>query len=76
MGSGQHFVHERLWPALVRIADRFAPERLARVREVHSANGKHVLEKTPFPDWVPKRIVQAGENLDEAAARSELTMLL
>jgi len=70
------FVHERLWPAIVRIADRFAPERLARVREVHSANGKHVLEEAPFPDWVPKRIMQAAGNLDESAARSELAMLL
>jgi hypothetical protein len=70
------FVHERLWPALVRIADRFALERLARVREVHSANGKHMLEETPFPDWVPKRMAQAGRKLDEAAAHSQLAMLL
>ena len=70
------FVYERLWPALVRLADCFARERLTRVREVHSANGKHVLEETAFPDWVPKRIAQAGRNLDESAARSELAMLL
>jgi hypothetical protein len=70
------FVHERLWPAFVRLADRFSHVRLARVREEHAASGKHVLEEIPFPDWVPRPVAQAGRNLDEAAARSELAMLL
>src|SRR5277367_6832322 len=29
------FVHRRLWPALIRAADRFPPERLARIRQEH-----------------------------------------
>src|SRR6266478_1216837 len=28
-------VHRRLWPALVRLASRFPPHRLAQVREEH-----------------------------------------
>jgi hypothetical protein len=70
------FVHERLWPALVRMADRFAPKRLARVAEVHSASGKHVLEQTPFPDWVPAKTATAAKRLTERQALEDLAMLL
>lgn len=70
------FVHERLWPALVRMADRFAPKRLARVAEVHSASGKHVLEEIPFPDWVPAKSAAAAKRLSERQALADLAMLL
>ena len=70
------FVHERLWPALVRIADRFPPKRLARVTEVHSASGKHVLEETLFPDWVPAKSAAAAKRLSEQQALADLAMLL
>jgi hypothetical protein len=70
------FVHERLWPALVRMADRFPPKRLERVREVHSASGKHVLEQTPFPDWVPAKSAAAAKRLSERQALADLAMLL
>src|SRR2546430_5619779 len=33
-------VHRRLWPALVRLANRFAPERLAQVHEQHTPSGR------------------------------------
>ena len=70
------FVHERLWPALMRIADRFPPKRLARVSEVHSASGKHVIEETPFPDWVPTKTAAVAKRLTEQQALEELVMLL
>lgn len=70
------FVHERLWPALVRIADRFPPRQLARVSEVHSASGKHVLEETPYPDWVPTTSAAAAKRLSERQALADLAMLL
>jgi hypothetical protein len=54
------FVHERLWPALVRLAGRVPRERLARLREVHSASGKHTIETTPFPGWVPAAVLAAA----------------
>jgi len=69
------FVHARVWPALVRLADRFPRERLARVREIHSANGKHVLEETPFPDWVPADVMAAAKRLSESEASAELRAL-
>ena len=69
------FVHRRMWPALVSIADRFDPARLARLHEVHSAKGKHVIEQTPFPDWVPTNVLAAGRKLNEADAVAQLQIL-
>ncbi|MCG2593960.1 hypothetical protein LZ009_14355 [Ramlibacter sp. XY19] len=61
-------VHRRLWPALVRLADRFAPERIERVREEHTASGKHVSHEEPFPAWVPAQVLAEAERMahDEA----------
>ena len=70
------YVHERLWPALVRLADRFPQERLARVHEAHTADGKHVLDETPFPDWAPPKIIGAGKRTAQADAIAQLQMLL
>jgi hypothetical protein len=63
-------VHRRLWPALVRLADRFPPERLAAVDEVHTASGAHRTVEVPFPDWVPADDLAAAALLtvDEALA--------
>ena len=47
------FVHRRLWPALVRVANRFPAANIARICEVHTASGRHRVEETPFPEWVP-----------------------
>jgi hypothetical protein len=69
------FVHRRLWPALARIADRFDATRLTRLHEVHSATGKHLVEQTPFPDWVPADVLAAGKRLSEADALAELQVL-
>jgi hypothetical protein len=69
------FVHERLWSALVRVADRFSPKQLARVREVHGEDGKHRVEETPFPDWVPVRTASAADRLTLPQALAALDML-
>jgi hypothetical protein len=45
-------VHRRVWPVLVRLADRFEPDRLAAVDERHTATGAHRTVTVPFPDWV------------------------
>ena len=70
------YVHERVWPALVRLADRFPRERLARVREVHASDGKHVLDETGFPDWVPRNVLIAARRMAEADATAQLQILL
>jgi hypothetical protein len=38
------------------------------VREVHTTSGHHVIEKVPFPDWVPANVRTAARKLDRDAA--------
>jgi hypothetical protein len=66
------FVHRRLWPALVRSAKRFPRKRLAQVREVHTASGRHVAKETPFPRWVPAQVNAEASRLVEADALRSL----
>jgi hypothetical protein len=63
-------VHRRVWPALVRVADRFPAERLAAVDEVHTASGAHRTIETPFPEWIPAEDLAAAAllTIDEALA--------
>lgn len=63
-------VHRRLWPALVRVADRFPPERVAALDEEHTAAGAHRVRERPFPDWVPGDVLRAARDLsaDDALA--------
>jgi len=69
------FVHRQLWPALLRIADRFDAKRLTRLHEVHSASGKHVIEEIPFPDWVPAKVFATARQLSETDALARLQIL-
>jgi hypothetical protein len=64
-------VHRRLWPALVRIAERFPKERLAAVKEEHTASGAHRTIEIPFPEWVPAEDLAAAGLLtvDDALAQ-------
>ena len=75
VGGRISFVHERLWPALVCAASRFPAKHLARVREVHSESGKHVVEETPFPTWVPAQTGAAAKRLTLPQALAALDML-
>lgn len=66
------YVHRRLWPALVRLADDIGPERLEAIREEHTATGAHRLVRTPYPQWVPPEVRKTAARLPEAAARGQL----
>lgn len=57
------YVHRRLWPALVRLSGHFAVDRLARIREIHTAAGKHRIETVTFPRWVPPAEIRKGAGL-------------
>lgn len=72
VGGKVTYVHRRLWPALVRLAGRFPRSRLAAVREVHTGRGSHVVERTPFPHWVPAAVRAAAARLEPADARTRL----
>jgi hypothetical protein len=62
------YVHRRLWPALVRLSDRFSHAHLAQIHEVHTASGKHLAKEIAFPDWVSREIAAQASNLDEESA--------
>jgi hypothetical protein len=47
------YVHRRMWPSIVCAAPCLNTERLAALREVHTASGAHRLITAPFPQWVP-----------------------
>ncbi len=63
-------VHRRLWPALVRLAKRFPPDQIAKVRQEHTASGRHVNKEVPFPRWVPAQVKRQAKSIskDEAIA--------
>jgi len=63
-------IHRRVWPALVRLADRFPPGRLAAIDEEHTSSGAHRVVERAFPDWVPVDVRRAGRKLtiDDALA--------
>jgi hypothetical protein len=66
------FVHQRGWPALVRLAPRFPKRALARISEVHTASGRHAVRSVAFPKWVPAEVRAGAARLSEAAARRAL----
>jgi len=66
------FIHRRLWPALVRVADRFPVQHLAQVKEQHTASGRHLTQEKPFPEWVPAAIAKQATKLTEADALATL----
>jgi hypothetical protein len=66
------FVHRRLWPAVVRVAEHFPTQRLAQVHEEHTVAGHHVTRDVPFPDWVPPEVVNEARKLDERQALNVL----
>jgi hypothetical protein len=64
-------IHRRIWPALVRVADRFPVERLAALEELHTPTGAHQTVEIAFPEWVPPEDIAAASllSIDEALAQ-------
>ena len=58
-------VHRRVWAALVRVSDRIPRGRLASVEEEHTVSGAHRMIETPFPNWVPRDVVEAAAALTD-----------
>lgn len=65
-------VHRRLWPALICAAGRFQPERLAKIEQEHTEQGRHVNHETPFPLWADPISVREAKSLSEAEALEAL----
>jgi hypothetical protein len=66
------YIHQRLWPAIVRLADSLDRTKLAAIQEEHKASGAHKVHLIAFPKWVPKKIQQAAKKLSERQAISQL----
>ena len=64
------YVHRRLWPSLVRLAERMAPGQIAQVREEHTASGRHVSRELPFPQWVPVDVAEEANAISEHKAHT------
>jgi hypothetical protein len=62
------YAHRRVWPALVRLAEQIGSTRLDRQEQEHTASGAHRTVTTPFPEWVPPRVMAEGEALSREAA--------
>lgn len=65
-------VHRRLWPALVRVAERFPKNQLAQVHQEHTASGRHVNREVPFPKWVPLEVTERARLISEVEALGAL----
>ena len=66
------YVHQRLWPALVRVSKRFPPKHLAKIHETHTVLGKHVSQQVAFPGWVSQELSAQATQLDERSALDAL----
>lgn len=66
------YVHRRLWPALARVAKKFAPDRVAQITEEHTSSGRHITRQVAFPKWVPSSVLRQAKQLTEEEALSAL----
>lgn len=65
-------VHRRLWPSLVRLADRFDVGALDALLEEHGASGAHRATVIAFPEWVPPDVMVSAHALSEHEALAQL----
>ena len=65
-------VHRRLWPALVRLAPRFPPDRISKVTQEHTPSGRHMNKEVPFPLWVPAEVMEQAKSISEEEAIAAL----
>ena len=66
------YVHRRLWPAIVRLAQFLDKNGIAALREAHSSSGAHQVRTIPFPLWVPGDVRKTAQNLSEEDACLQL----
>jgi len=72
VGGKITYVHRRLWPAIVRLANFLDKKTLAALREEQTPSGAHKVRTIPFPRWVPPEVRQAAENISEEEAHLQL----
>ena len=70
------YIHRRLWPAFIPVAEEFPGHALDKVQEVHLPSGRHQRQDIPFPDWVPEPVLNSGRALSDGDATAEIQMWL
>ena len=76
VGGKVTYVHRRLWPALVKLHDRFEAGNLSAIREVHTPQGRHEIVAIAFPKWVPREVIAQAARLSPAKAAEMLGLKL
>jgi hypothetical protein len=72
VGGKVTFVHRRLWPALVRLADLLPHAHLGQIKEEHTPTGQHIVRTVPYPDWVSAEASRLALKLSESEAIAEV----
>jgi hypothetical protein len=62
------YVYRDAWPALVRLSDCFPADRLAALKEVHTASGRHKIQRIRFLTWIPRTVAAEAKKLSEEDA--------
>lgn len=70
------YIHRRLWPAFVRLADRFPAQSLDKAIQVHLPSGRHQRQDIPFPDWVPEPVLNSAKRISAQDAAAEIHVWL
>ncbi len=70
------YIHRRLWPAFVRLANRFPAQSLDKAQQVHLPSGRHQRDDVPFPDWVPEPVLNASKRISVQDAAAEINVWL
>jgi hypothetical protein len=72
VGGKITYVHRRLWPAIIRLANFLDKKTLAALREEHTRSGAHRVRTIPFPRWVPPDARQEAKNFSDEEALNQL----
>ena len=70
------YIHRRLWPYFICLANCFPLHALDKVREVHLASGRHERQDIPFPDWVPVEFKKEAKSISLREARDVISVWL
>ena len=71
IGGRVTYIHRRLWPAIVRLADEIGRSRLRAIKEEHTPSGTHKIVTVPFARWIPDDVRMAAAKLSKDEARRQ-----
>ncbi len=70
------YVHRRLWPAFLCLAEKFPDGALYKVNEVHLLSGRHARQDIPFSQWAPDEALKSAAKLSVKDASAEIEIWL